>query len=278
LAVESGTFWQPLDDHTIMVLEDTQQRRRDYETHVVKTILLPLGTTPAELTNLMNVLRTALKLRGVYQSTIARAVVLHDTPGRVEVVERLIRQLVPNPNAIVALTVPAPSFAESKFFTSASIARTQLNFTNAGAISLQLNQDGRGLYNVLAGMGGITVNFDSRFEPGTVMPSRLEGSDVPDALDRLSLETGNYWTVLDSKTILVAPDTAQVRQQFEPQVTRTVGVKTLTVGLADELVAILRTAFSMGQVQTEGSHSITMRDTLQRVTMAEQVIANLDRP
>jgi hypothetical protein len=279
LALESGTFWQPLDDHTILVLEDTQQNRRDYETHTIKTILLPVRTTPAELTSVMNVLRTSLSLRGVFQSTIAKAIVIHDTPNRVEVVEKLIRQLIPNPNAIVSLTVPAPNFAETKSsFTSPSVVRTQLSFTNSGAISLQSNQDSRGLYESLAGLGGIKVNFDSRFTPGTVASSRIAGIDVPDALDRLSIETGNYWTVLDNKTILVAPDTAQVRQQFEPQTTRTVGIKTLTPGLAGEIVTILRTALGMREVNTNGDYSITMKDSLQRVAIAEQIIANLDRP
>jgi hypothetical protein len=226
----------------------------------------------------MNVLRTALSMRGIFQSSIAKAIVIHDTPNRVEIVERLIRQLIPNPNAIVSLTVPAPGFSQTKFFTSASTARSQLELTNAGTISLQLNQDGRGLYEALAGLGGIKVNFDSRFTPGSVVSSRIAGVDVPDALDRLSLETGNYWTVVDSRTILVAPDTQQVRQQFEPQVSRTVGLKTLTPGLAAEIVTVLRVALSMRQVDTNGAYSISMKDTMQRVAIAEQIIANLDRP
>jgi hypothetical protein len=278
LALQSQTFWQPLDDHTILVLNDTQQNRRDFQTHSIKTILLPVGTTPADLNSLMNVLRTALTLRGVFQSAIAKAIVIHDSPARVEVVERLIRQLIPNPNAVVSLTVPAPGFAENKSFTSAPVVRSQLEFANVGTISLQLNQDSRGLYEVLAGLGNIKINFDPQFNRGSVTPSRVAGIDVPDALDRLSLETGNYWTVVNSKTILVAPDTPQVRQQFEPQVSRTVGIKTLTPGLAGEIVNVLRTAFSMRQVDTSGPYSITMKDTLPRVRIAEQIITNLDRP
>jgi hypothetical protein len=278
LALQSQTFWQPLDDHTILVLENTQQNRRDYETRVLKTILLPVRTTTLELNTVLNILRTALSLRGVYQSAIANAIVVHDRPDRVEVVERVIRQLIPNPNAIISLTVPAPGFAESRFITSAPAARSQLAFTNAGSISLQLNRDSRGFYEALAGMGSIKVNFDPRFTSGSVASSRIAGVDVPDALDRLSLETGNYWAVVDSNTILVAPDTPQVRQQFEPQVSRTVGLKTLTPGLAGEIVNILRTALSMRQVDTNGAYSITIKDNHQRVAIAEQIIANLDRP
>jgi hypothetical protein len=278
LALQSATFWQPLNEHTILVVDDTQQNRRDYEAHLVKTILLPARTTAEELNSLMNILRSSLNLRSVFQSSVARAIVIHDQPARVAVVEKLIRQLVPNPGSIVSLTVPAAGFAESKFFTNAVVARSQLQLAKSGPISVQVNQDSRLLYETLAGMGGIKVNFHPEFAAGNAMPWRLEGVDVPDALDRISLQTGNYWTVIDSKTILVAPDTAQIRQQFDPQVSRTVSLKTLRQGLAAELVTILRTAFSMRQVESNGAYSLSMKDTPQRIAVAEQVIANLDRP
>jgi hypothetical protein len=278
LALQTGTFWQALDEHTIVVMEDTQQNRRDSETHLVKTILLPITTATTDVAYLMNILRTAFSLRGIYQSSVAKAIVIHDTPNRVALTEKVIRQLIPNPNSIVSLTVPAPGFAENRVLSKATEARSQLDFTSVGTISKPLNQDARISYETLAEMGGIKISFDPRFNAGAPMPLRLEGMDVPDALDRLSLQTGNYWTVLDRKTILVAPDTAQVRQQFDPQVTRLVSLKTLTQGLATELVAILRTLLSMRQVEQNGAYSVTIKDTPQRVAIAEQIIANLDRP
>src|SRR5688572_26725365 len=60
LAMQSAMFWQPLDNRTILVLEDTQQNRRDYDMHVVKTIYLPRTTSPQELTAMVNILRVAL--------------------------------------------------------------------------------------------------------------------------------------------------------------------------------------------------------------------------
>ena len=278
LALQTGTFWQALDEHTILVIEDTQQNRRDSQTHVVKTVLLPITTPTNDVNYLMNLLRTAFSLRGIYQSAAAKAIVVHDTPNRVALVEKVVRQLSPNPNAIVSLTVPAPGFAETRVLNNAPVARSQLDFANVGAISKPLNQDARISYQTLADMGGIKINFDSRFLAGTPMPVRLEGADIPDALDRLSMQTGNYWAVLDRNTILVAPDTQQVRQEFDPQLTRLVSLKTLTQGLAGELVSILRNAFSMRQVEQNGAYSVSMNDTPQRIAIAEQIIANLDRP
>ena len=41
----------------------------------------------------MNVLRTAFSLRGIYQFEPGNAIVIHDTPARVALVEQLIRAL-----------------------------------------------------------------------------------------------------------------------------------------------------------------------------------------
>jgi hypothetical protein len=278
LAMQTGTFWQPLDDHTIFVAEDTQQNRRDYEVHLIKTIRFPTTTTTDELNNLMNVLRTAFSIRGIFQSSVAKTIVIHDTPSRVALVERIIRELARNPQAIVSLEVPAPGFAEGRVFSNAAVARPQLALANASAISRQLNQDVRASYETLAAIGGIRVMFDSTFNGGVPAPMRLEGVDIPDALDRLSLQTGNYWTVVDRNTVLVAADTAQVRQQYDPQVSRTISLKTLTQGLASDLVNVLRTVLSMRQVEVNGEYSITVKDMPQKVAIAEQIIANIDRP
>jgi hypothetical protein len=277
LAMQSGNVWEPLDDHTILVFEDTQQNRRNYETQVVRTILLPTTMTAEELNNLTNILRTAFAMRGIFQSSIAKALVLHDTPNRVELVEKVVRALTPNPNSIVSLTVPAPGFAEARSFSSASAARSMLNF-QGGPVFMQLNQNVTSSYQTLAGRGGITIRLDPRVDGAAPVALRLDDVDYLDALDRLSLQTGNFWTVVDSNTVLVAPDTPQSRQELEPQMSSMVSLKTLKQGLVTELVNVLRTALMMRQVDASGAYEITMKDTPQRIAVAGQIIANLDRP
>ena len=85
-----GSFWQPVNETTIMVMEDTQQNRRDFEDHIYKTIYLQNITSTNDLNQIMNVLRTAFSLRGIYQFEPGNAIVIHDTPARVALVEQLI--------------------------------------------------------------------------------------------------------------------------------------------------------------------------------------------
>jgi general secretion pathway protein D len=93
VSLQTGSFWQPVNETTIMVMEDTQQNRRDFEDHVYKTIYLQNITSTNDLNQIMNVLRTAFSLRGIYQFEPGNAIVIHDTPARVALVEKLIRAL-----------------------------------------------------------------------------------------------------------------------------------------------------------------------------------------
>ena len=93
VALQTGSFWQPVNQTTIIVMEDTQQNRRDFEDHVYKTIYLTNVTSTNDLNQIMNVLRTAFSLRGIYQFEPGNAIVIHDTPARVALVERLVKAL-----------------------------------------------------------------------------------------------------------------------------------------------------------------------------------------
>jgi general secretion pathway protein D len=93
VSLQTGSFWQPVNENTIIVFEDTQQNRRDFEDHIYKTIYLQNVTSTNDLNQIMNVLRTAFSLRGIYQYEPGNAIVIHDTPARVALVENLIRAL-----------------------------------------------------------------------------------------------------------------------------------------------------------------------------------------
>jgi general secretion pathway protein D len=75
VGLQTATFWQPVNETTIIVYDDTQQNRRDFEDHVYKTIYLQNITSTNDLNQIMNVLRTAFSLRGIYQFEPGNAIV-----------------------------------------------------------------------------------------------------------------------------------------------------------------------------------------------------------
>jgi general secretion pathway protein D len=93
VGLQTGTFWQPINETTILVMDDNQQNRRDFEDHILKTVYLSNVTSTNDLNGILNVLRTALGVRGIFQSEQQNAIVIHDTPARVAMIENVIRAL-----------------------------------------------------------------------------------------------------------------------------------------------------------------------------------------
>lgn len=93
VSLQTGSFWQPINENTIFVIEDNQQNRREFEDHILKTIYLSNVTTTNDLNGILNVLRTTLTLRGIMQSEQQNAIVIHDTPGKIAMAEKIIRAL-----------------------------------------------------------------------------------------------------------------------------------------------------------------------------------------
>jgi hypothetical protein len=277
LAQATLTFWQVLDARTIMVLEDNQQNRRSFQTHLFKTVYLPKETSLNGLNEILNVLRTAFTMRGVMQSEETRAIVMHDTPHRIALAETLIEHLNTFPTSSRSVTIPAPHYAENGAFGIAGAVRPDLNLKTSGPVSINLNQDVRATYEALADMAGLRVNFSQDFRPGNPLPLKLQGVDMLDALDYFSLMTTNRWAVVNRETILVFPDTQQNHRDLDTQVMKTFVIAHKTSpNTVNSIVNVLRTTLTLRGVEA-GDGFITVTDTPERVLLAEKAIATLDR-
>ena len=93
LAIQTRTFWQPVNKNTILVAPDNQTKRREYEQHILKTIYLSNITAATELNEVVTVLRTMLSLRFVAPVIAQNAIVIRDTPDRVAVAEKIVEDI-----------------------------------------------------------------------------------------------------------------------------------------------------------------------------------------
>jgi general secretion pathway protein D len=93
LALQTRTFWQPVNKNTILVAPDNQTKRREYEQHILKTIYLSNITAATELNEAVTVLRTMLSLRFVAPVIAQNAIVIRDTPDRVAVAEKIVEDI-----------------------------------------------------------------------------------------------------------------------------------------------------------------------------------------
>jgi general secretion pathway protein D len=197
VSLQTGSFWQPVNETTIIVMEDTQQNRRDFEDHIYKTIYLQNITSTNDLNQIMNVLRTAFSLRGIYQFEPGNAIVIHDTPARVALVERLIRALdkakaevvveatvmevdrnilrdlgiVPPAQSIIGFTPPNGST------TSNEVSIRDLGKINSGSFSVTID-DATAKFLATSSAAKLLQNPRIRTTDGVTASLRV-GSEVP---------------------------------------------------------------------------------------------------
>jgi general secretion pathway protein D len=82
----SGHFYKVMDEHTIIVAQDTPQNRRIYEDLVIQTFFL----SNAEVKDMMTVLRSLVDARKIATNDQLNAIILRDTADRVKVAEKII--------------------------------------------------------------------------------------------------------------------------------------------------------------------------------------------
>ncbi len=83
---QAGHFYKVIDEKTILVAQDTQQNRKEYEDQVVRTFFLSNG----DVKDVSQMVRSLLDLRRMGTIAQLNAIVIRDTADKVAVAERLI--------------------------------------------------------------------------------------------------------------------------------------------------------------------------------------------
>ncbi|HSB36331.1 MAG TPA: hypothetical protein VLH41_05605, partial [Thermoanaerobaculia bacterium] len=83
---QAGHFYKVLDEKTILIAQDTQQNRKEYEDLVIRTFFLSNG----DMKDVTAMVRGVLDLRRVQQIPQLNAIVIRDTADKVSVAEKLI--------------------------------------------------------------------------------------------------------------------------------------------------------------------------------------------
>ncbi len=93
VSLESKTFWKPITPSVIFVAMDNPQKRKDVEDEVVRTFYLSNTLTPQDLTEIVTGLRQLLDLRRVQQVNAQNAIVIRDTPDKIVLAGKIIRDI-----------------------------------------------------------------------------------------------------------------------------------------------------------------------------------------
>ena len=93
VALESKTFWKPVTGNIIFVVPEQAQKRKDYEDYVVRTFYLANTVQPQDLTEVVAGLRQIADLRRIQQVTSQNAIVVRDTPDKIALIEKILRDI-----------------------------------------------------------------------------------------------------------------------------------------------------------------------------------------
>src|SRR5258707_6382452 len=93
VSLESKAFVKPVTENIIFVIPDQPQKCRDYEEQVVKTFYISKTIQPQDLTEIVTGLRQLLDLKRLQQLNSQNAIIIRDTPDKLLLAEKLIRDI-----------------------------------------------------------------------------------------------------------------------------------------------------------------------------------------
>src|SRR5689334_14631147 len=132
----------------------------------------------------------------------------------------------------------------------------------------------RDVYSAIGKFTNLSVLYDPTFRDQPVSID-LRGPTLEDALTALSQMTRNLWRVTAPRTIIVVPDTAAKRREYEEEI-----IRTFYLSNADlkETVDMLRIVVDARRISTlTGTNAITIKDTPEPVAAAGKIISATDK-
>jgi general secretion pathway protein D len=144
-----------------------------------------------------------------------------------------------------------------------------------------VNTSLRDILSFIGNYSGINVTFDRDFQDRSIT-LRLEGVSLEEGLQQIMLANQLFYRVLNDRTIIVATDSTQKRQQYEEQVIRTFFVShSDATELTQILLQMVRVAGMAIQPQIQANktaNTITARATAPVMQIIERVIDAQDKP
>ncbi len=130
------------------------------------------------------------------------------------------------------------------------------------------------IYDAIGKAYGFNVIFDPKLKDDRI-PIELRDVTSERALEIVMQAAGHFYKVLDPKTIVVAEDNPQNRRDYEDLVIKTFFLSNADVKEVDKL---LRSLIEARRLSTnEQLNAITLRDTADKVAIAEKLIAVNDK-
>lgn len=145
-------------------------------------------------------------------------------------------------------------------------------------INLKMSNDAKVVFDTIGKLAGLTVIYDPDIQQKKIS-TELNNVTLEQALDIVCLESKTFWKPVTENIIIVVPDQAQKRRDYEEQVVRTFYLN--NVAIAQDLTEIttgLRQLLDLKRIQQVNSqNAIIIRDTPDKLMLAEKIIRDIDK-
>src|SRR6266581_5606942 len=192
---------------------------------------------------------------------------LHIDPGNTIVAERLA-QLKQMPKEYLP-----PGDKEDQELKGPAVLKPQ-----PGKKAVNVRGDSKSAYEQVARMFGITVAFDPDLTARNIK-LRVNDVDFYTAMQLLGSQTQTFYRAVNSTLIFVASDTIAKRKEYSEEVEQTFRLDS-AVAPEDmtELLRVLREITNSTRITMDTkNHSLTLRETADKVKLAAQLIKELEQ-
>lgn len=137
----------------------------------------------------------------------------------------------------------------------------------------------RSIFQALGKYSGINIIFDENFRD---KPFAIDLTDMTfeQAINTVCMATKNFYRIINEKTILVVPDQIQNRMKYELNAVKTFYLSNiLAQDVQQWLVQMIRSAQKVPVItHNQALNSITIKDTPEKLALAERIIKLWDKP
>jgi Flp pilus assembly secretin CpaC len=147
-----------------------------------------------------------------------------------------------------------------------------------GLKTVNVRGDSKTAYEQAARMFGITVAFDPDLTAHNVK-LRADNVDFYTTMNLLGVESQTFYRVVNPKLIFVASDTIAKRREYAEEIEQTFPLED-SVSPEDitEMVRVLREITNSTRIsQDTKNHSLTIRETADKVTLAKELMKELEQ-
>jgi general secretion pathway protein D len=138
--------------------------------------------------------------------------------------------------------------------------------------------DAKMVFDTIGKLAGLTVIYDTEF-PARRITAELNNVTLDQALEIVSLESKAFVKPITENIIMVIPDQAQKRRDYEEEVLKTFYLaNTVTPQDLTEIVTGLRQLFDLKRIQQLNSqNAIVIRATPDMLTLIQKVLDDVDK-